>query len=171
MARRGRKKPVERLLHFYLNGELHRTLKRSRAEDLIVAWNYRQGKRVAYSLQDVLKRRQHAYLVSQVAKIIGRHEDTIKRHLYAGDIKFPEQAYSLNGKHTPGRYYWSEDDIRELHNFFKTVHRGRPRRDGTITIGDMPSKAELEALINNEVVLYAKNEDGTFYPVWKQPDW
>ena len=91
--------------------------------------------------------------------------------MYAGNIKFPQQSYSLNGNKTPGKYFWSEDDIRELHNFFKTVHRGRPRVDGKITPGDMPSKAELEAMINQETVLYAKNEDGTFYPVWKQPEW
>jgi hypothetical protein len=171
MARKSRNRTVVKFIYFYLNNDLHKVLRKSRPEDLLIAWNYSEGKRVAYSLQDVMKRKQHAYLVSQVSKLINRHEDTIKRHLYAGNIKFPQQSYSLNGNKTPGKYFWSEDDIRELHNFFKTVHRGRPRVDGKITPGDMPSKAELEAMINQETVLYAKNEDGTFYPVWKQPEW
>jgi hypothetical protein len=157
--------------HFYINNQLHRVLRQSRGEDLLIAWDYQLGKRVAYSLSDVKKNMQHAYPISEVVRIIGKHEDTIKRHLYAGNLKYPQQAYSLNGNKTPGKYYWSESDIRDMHNFFKTVHRGRPRSDGAITVGDMPSRAELEALMKQENVLYIKNDDGTFVPVWKQPEW
>jgi len=39
-----------RLRYFYLNNKLHKVLRRSRAEDLVVAWDYQLGKRVAYSL-------------------------------------------------------------------------------------------------------------------------
>ena len=117
MARKSRNRTVVKFIYFYLNNDLHKVLRKSRPEDLLIAWNYTEGKRVAYSLQDVMKRKQHAYLVSQVSKLINRHEDTIKRHLYAGNIKFPQQSYSLNGNKTPGKYFWSEDDIRELHNF------------------------------------------------------
>jgi hypothetical protein len=166
-----RKVSTEKIKFFYLNGDLHKVLRRSRAEDLIIAWDYKKGKRVAYNLTDVNKNKQHAYQISQVVKIIGKHEDTIKMHLYKGNISFPQQVYSLNGKKTPGRYYWSEDDIRDLHDFFKTVHRGRPRKDGEITVGNMPSRAEIEAMMKQENVLYVKNNDGEFIPVWKQPEW
>ena len=50
-----------RLRYFYLNGKLHKLLRRSRAEDLVIAWDYELGKRVAYSLTDVNKNKQHAY--------------------------------------------------------------------------------------------------------------
>jgi hypothetical protein len=171
MGRKTRSKASTRLRYFYLNGKVHKVLRRSRAEDLLIVWDYQLGKRVAYSLADVNKNKQHAYPISEVSKIIGKHEDTIKWHLYRGDIKFPQQIYSLNGNKTPGKYLWSEDDIREMHNFFKTVHRGRPRNDGGITPGDMPSRAEIEAMMKQEDILYVKNNEGEFIPVWKQPEW
>lgn len=171
MGGKTRRENTTQLRYFYLNGLLHKVLRRSRAEDLLVAWNYSEEKRVAYSLTDVMKNKQHAYPISEVVKIIGKHEDTIKWHLYRGDFKFPQQIYSLNGNKTPGKYFWSEDDIRHMHDFFKTVHRGRPRKDGTITPGDMPSRAELEAMIRQENILYVKNSNGEFVPVWKQPEW
>ena len=87
MGRKTRSKSSTRLRYFYLNGKLHKILRRSRAEDLIVAWDYQLGKRVAYNLTDVEKNKQHAYPISEVVKIIGRHEDTIKQHLYKGNIK------------------------------------------------------------------------------------
>jgi hypothetical protein len=171
MDSKKRRNTSARLRYFYLNEKLHKVLRRSRAEDLIVAWDYQLGKRVAYSLTDVNRNKQHAYSISEVVKILGKHEDTIKFHLYRGDIRFPQQIYSLNGNKTPGKYFWSEDDIREMHDFFKTVHRGRPRKDGGITPGNMPSRAEVEAMMKQEELLYVKNSEGEFVPVWKQPEW
>jgi len=171
MGSKKRDNSASRLRYFYLNGRLHKVLRRSRAEDLLIAWDYQSGKRVAYSLADVNKNKQHAYPISEVVKIIGKHEDTIKLHIYRGSLKAPQQSYSLNGNKTPGKYYWSEDDIRDMHDFFKTVHRGRPRSDGKITIGDMPSRAEIEAMMKQENILYVKNNEGEFIPVWKAPEW
>jgi hypothetical protein len=171
MVIKNRRSTSQQFRYFYLNDKLHRLLRQSRADDLLVAWHYELEKRVAYSLSEVKKTMQHAYPISKVVKIIGKHEDTIKRHLYLGNLKYPQRVYSLNGNKTPGKYYWSEDDIRDMHNFFKTVHRGRPRNDGLITIGDMPSRAEIEALMRQDSILYVKNDDGSFTPVWKQPEW
>jgi len=166
-----KRKTAVKISYFYLNGNLHKALHRNRAEDLLIAWSYVDDKRVAYSLTDVAKNKGSAYTVTQAAKLIGRSTDTIKRHWRAGDIKKPQQVYSLDEKRTPGKVYFSEDDMREMQDFFKTVHRGRPRKDGLITPSDIPSRAELEALMKNEKVLYAKNDSGEFVPVWKQPEW
>ena len=171
MGRKTRRDAATRLRYFYLNGKLHKVLRRSRAEDLIVAWDYQLGKRVAYSLTDVNKNKQYAYSIKEVCKLLGKHEDTIKLHLYKGELRFPQRIYSLNGNKTPGKYFWSQDDIREVHDFFKTLHRGRPRLDGKITPAEMPSRAELEAMMKQENILYVKNSDGEFVPVWKQPEW
>ena len=171
MGRKTRSEASKKLRYFYLNNRLHKLLRRSRAEDLLIAWDYQLDKRVAYSLADVNKNKQHAYPISEVVKIIGKHEDTIKMHLYKGNLSYPQRIYSLNGRKTPGKYMWSEDNIREMHNFFKTVHRGRPRIDGRITPSDMPSRAEIEAIMKQENILYVKNNDGEFVPVWKQPEW
>jgi hypothetical protein len=171
MAVTKRKKPVEKILYFYLNNNIHKALHRNRAEDLLIAWDYSNGKRVAYSLSDVAKNKKAAYTITQAAKLINRSPDTIKRHWRSGEIRRPQQVYSLDEKRTPGKFYFSEDDMRELQDFFKTVHRGRPRKDGMITPSNIPSKAELEALMRNEKVLYAKNDSGEFVPVWKAPEW
>jgi len=165
------KKYVDKVLYFYLDGKLYKTLHRNRAEDLIIVWDYLLEKRVAYSLSDVQKNRTHAYTVTQAAKMINRSVDTIKRHWRDGDIKRPFRTYSLDGQKRPNKYFFSEDDIRAMQEFFKTVHRGRPRKDGLITPSNIPSIAEIEALIRNEKVLYAKNDEGEFVPVWKQPEW
>lgn len=171
MAGRTRKSFAKAPRYFYLNGNLHKVLRRARAEDLLVAFNYQEGKRVAYSLMDVSRNKQHAYPISEVSLIIGKHEDTIKMHLYKGNLQYPQRIYSLNGKKTPGKYFWSEDDIRKMHDFFKTLHRGRPRKDGKITPDEMPSRAEIEAMMKQENVLYVKNKEGEFVPVWKAPQW
>jgi hypothetical protein len=122
-------------------------------------------------LSDVQKNRTNAYTVTQAAKMINRSVDTIKRHWRDEDIKKPFRTYSLDGQKRPNKYFFSEDDIRAMQEFFKTVHRGRPRKDGLITPSNIPSIAEIEALIRNEKVLYAKNDEGEFVPVWKQPEW
>ena len=117
MGRKTRGNATTQLRHFYLNGKLHKVLRRSRAEDLLIAWDYQLGKRVAYSLTDVNKNKQHAYSTSEVVKIIGKHADTIKLHLYKGNIEYPQQTNTIDEERRPGKYYWSEDGIRKLHEF------------------------------------------------------
>lgn len=171
MAKQRRKKVERRFVYFYLNDALHRALQINRADDTIIAWNFVEGKRVAYNYSDVQKSKRHAYTISEVAKLINRHVDTVKRHLRAGDFPKPQQSHALDNKEKLGRYYFSENDIRIIREFFRTVHIGRPRNDGNVTASNIPSKAELEALLRNETVLYAKNDQGEFVPVWKQPEW
>ena len=161
----------KRWTFFYLNEELHKTLRTDRTNNLLVAWNFKQEKRVAYVLADAYRRRQRAYSTGQVAKLMNREVFTIKSHMRKGNIRIPQAAYSLDGGMHRPKYFFSENDIREVHEFFRTLHRGRPRKDGLITTDRVVSKAELEALLRNETVLYTKTDDGEFVPVWKQPEW
>lgn len=171
MAKQRRAKAQRRVLYFYLNDALHKTLQVNRADDTIIAFNFVEGKRVAYNYTDVKKNRKHAYSISEVAKLINRHADTIKRHLRSGDLRKPQQAYALDDKTKLSRYYFKDEDIKEMREFFKTIHIGRPRNDGQITASNIPSKVELEALLRNETVLYIKDNEGDFVPVWKAPEW
>ncbi len=171
MVKQNRKKAERRFIYFYLNDALHRALQVNRPDDTIITWNFVEGKRVAYNYSDVQRNKRHAYTISEVGKIINRHVDTIKRHLRAGDFPKPQQSHALDDKTKLGRYYFSENDIRYIREFFKTIHIGRPRSDGNVTPSNIPSKAELEAMLRNETVLYAKNDQGEFVPVWKQPEW
>lgn len=169
IQKRGRTKKVFR--NFYINGDLHRVLRVSRGEDLLVAWNFNSGKRVAYSWTDVQKNMQHAYSLSQVSSMVNRHKMIIQKYIWDGSIKPVQRAYTLDERKAPGSYYFSEDDIRDLHSFLLTVHIGRPRKDGKITASNLPTRAELEAMLRQEVILYVKDKDGDFAPVWKQPEW
>lgn len=171
MVKQKRTRTKQRILYFYLNDALHRALQINRAEDTIIAFNFVEGKRVAYNYTDVQKNRKHAYSISEVAKLINRHIDTIKRHLRSGELKKPQQAYALDNNNRLGRYYFNDEDIRQVREFFKTIHIGRPRNDGQVTASNIPSKTELDALLRNETVLYAKNKEGEFVPVWKAPQW
>lgn len=171
MAKQSRAKTKRRVLYFYLNNVLHKTLEINRTENLIIAFDFEKGKRVAYNYTDVKKNRKHAYSISEVARLINRHVDTIKRHLRNGNIKKPQQAYALDNKENLGRYYFTDEDIKQVREFFKTIHIGRPRNDGGITASNIPSKVELEAMLRNETVLYVKDKDGEFVPVWKAPEW
>lgn len=171
MANKKRRSPEERFVYFYLNGNLHKVLRRKRSEDLLIAWDYPSGKRVAYILSHVQKSKQRAYSIPQAAKFMNRDPETIKRHIRNGEIKRPQHSYSFDNPDRVLKYFFNEEDIREIHNFFKTVHRGRPRIDGDVTTSKIPSYAELEAMMRNEKILYVKNENGEFVPVWKQPEW
>jgi MerR HTH family regulatory protein len=171
MAKQSRKKNQHRILYFFLNDSLHKALQINRTEDTIIAWNFVEGRRVAYNYTDVQKNKKHAYSISEAAKLINRHVDTIKRHLRSGDIKKPQQAHALDDKSKLGRYYFTDAEIKEMREFFKTIHIGRPRNDGGVTASNIPSKVELEAMLRNETVLYVKDNDGDFVPVWKQPEW
>ena len=91
MARKKSKK--QRVKYFFANKELHKILRLSRGEDLVVAWNYPQGKRVAYIYSDVQSRMQRAYSVSEVSKIFKRHKRSINRYLFEDSIK--EIKYSI----------------------------------------------------------------------------
>mgnify|MGYP003346900753 CR=1 FL=1 len=107
MAKQKRAKTKQRILYFYLNDALHRALQINRAEDTIIAFNFVEGKRVAYNYTDVQRNRKHAYSISEVAKLVNRHIDTIKRHLRSGEIRKPQQAYALDDSTKLGRYYFT----------------------------------------------------------------
>lgn len=135
------------------------------------AWCYREGKRKGYVWSDVRKRMEVALPIAEVAKLIGRHRVQIENYILKGFIKSPQRVYTLDGNAKPGKYMFSESDVMGLHDYLLTVHIGRPRRDGRITPGRMPSKAELRAMMRHDTMTYVKNADGEFTPVWKEVDW
>lgn len=166
------KKKRSPLRYFFLNGEHHKVLKISRAEDTIIAWNYAEDKRVMYVWSVARRSMTRAFTVKEVSKIFNRDRLVIHSYIKNGKIKRPAIAPPLNKDSSrPGKYLFSEDDMRQLHEYLLTVHRGRPRKDGLVTQSKLMSKSELEAIMKEEKILYTKAEDGEFIPVWTQPDW
>jgi hypothetical protein len=170
--RHGRKRRKARLRYFYLNGDLHKVLSVNRAQDFAVCWNFPQGKRAGYVWSDVRKRAEKAFTMKQVGAMVGRHRVNIERDILNGNIKAPQRSYTLDGNKRLLYYFFSEEDIFDLHSYLLTVHIGRPRKDGQILPRQtIPSKAELRAMIRHDIVTYVKTEDGEFVPVWKEQDW
>lgn len=172
MAKSSRRKKASSIKYFFLNGEHHKVLRISRAEDILIAWNYVEQKRCSYIWSVARNSITRAFTIKDVSKIFDRDRLVIHSYISKGKIKKPAVAEPPDSKtERPGRYLFSEDDMRDLHSYLLTVHRGRPRNDGTITQSKVMSRAELEAIMKEDTVLYTKTSDGEFVPVWKQPDW
>lgn len=166
-GKRKRKRRNPPLRYFYLNGDLHRTLHISRGEDILTAWNYPQHKRAGYSYTDVRRRAEKAYTTKEVCQLLNRGRDSIAHAIMRGDITPPQITYGLSEHKKRHKYMWSEKDILEAHAYFRQQHKGPPRKDGLITVQSMPTETELRAMMRQEVVMYQKQEDGTFVPTWR----
>ena len=158
MARENRQRLRKKFVYFFLNGKVHKVLRLSRARDEVIAWSYLDKKRMMYSYSQVDKNMEKAYSISEVSKILGRHRVTIEEYILQGKIKQPQKVYPIsNPESTWSKYMLSESDILDIHQFI--IDAGHIR--------DLPSKAELQALLKHSLIMYTKTEDGKFVPVWK----
>lgn len=161
------KKPWKRpLRYFYLNGELHRNLRINRPANTIKAYNFTQGKTVTYVYSDVKKMHEKAFTSTEVAAMVNRSWRRIMKFIADGEIIPPQHVYVPDEPDRVVKYMWREKDIMQLHAYLLTVHRGRPRHDGEITPGKMPTATELRAMIRQEAILYVKRGD-EFIPTWR----
>jgi len=124
--RHRRKRRKARLRYFYLNGDLHKVLSVSRAQDFAICWNFQQGKRAGYVWSDVRKRAEKAFTTKQVGAMIGRHRVNIERDILDGKIKAPQRSYTLDSNRRLLYYFFSEENVYDLHSYLLTVHIGRP---------------------------------------------
>ena len=158
MARENRQRLRKKFVYFFLNGKVHKVLRLSRAKDEVVAWSYVDKKRVMYSYAQVDKNMERAYTVLEAGKILGRHRVTIEEYILQGKIKQPQKVYPIsNPDSTWSKYMLSESDILDIHQFI--IDAGHIR--------DLPSRAELQALLKHNLILYTKTTEGKFVPVWK----
>lgn len=158
MSRTKRNAARKKFLYFFLNKKLHRVLKSSRAKDELIAWCYLDKKRVLYSYSQVNKNMENAYSMVQVGKILNRHKITIEDYILEGKIKEPQRIYPIGNPESKwSKYMFSESDIYDLHEFI--LDSGYASQ--------VPSKAELSAILKSNLILYTKTEEGKFVPVWK----
>ena len=149
---------------------LHKKLFINRGADQIVTWCYPLEKRVTYTYSDVIKRKEPAFTTVEVGKMLHRSKSRLKFAIANGFISEPQYTYGLSEVKQKHQHMWSEENIMEAHDYFLTVHRGKPRKDKKITPQFMPSKREIRAMIRQEEVLYVKDESGEFKPVWRAQD-
>jgi hypothetical protein len=158
MARKTRSGIRKKFLYFFLNNQLHKVIRLSRARDEVIAWRYSDKKRVLYSYVDVQKNMENAYTIRQVGAILGRHKVTIEEYILQGKISTPQKVYPIsNPDSTWYKFMFSESDILKLHEYI--LEAGYTK--------NIPSRAELRALLKNNMILYTKVNDSEFVPVWK----
>lgn len=158
MVRSKRKTPQKKFRYFFLNNKIHKVLSASRAKDELIAWCYPDKKRVLYPYSQVKKNMENAYSIAQVSKILNRHRVTIQDYILDEKIISPQKIYPIgNIDSTWFQYMFSQKDILDLHEYL--LESGY--------ISDLPSKAELLALLKHNLILYTKTEEGKFVPVWK----
>jgi hypothetical protein len=156
--------------YFYLNTNdrgplLHRREFINRGEDIIEAWCYPLGKRVAYTYSDVRERYEAAFTTPEVCKMLNRGHDHMRHAIMEGKIEPPQFTYTLDNKRFKLKYMWHESDIMKARDFYSSQHPGRSRVPKPI-----PTRRELRAMLRQEQVLYVKNDNGEFVPTWKAPD-
>lgn len=158
MAGTKRQRIRKRFIYFFLNGKLHKVIKASRSKDEIIAWCYPEHKRVMYSYSQVEKYKQNAYSLTEVGSLIGRHKVTIEEYVIDGKVKEPQKVYPIGKPESNWyKYMMSETDVLDLHQFILDAGYSK----------NLPSRAELQALLKHNMILYTKSSEGNFVPVWK----
>jgi len=160
MARRKRARTKKNFRYFFLNEKLHKVLKSSRVKDQIIAWSYLDKKRVLYSYAEVIKYMERAYSLKEVCFILDKHVVTVKDYIGEGKIRQPQKIYPIGNSESTkwSQYMFNQKDILELHDYILSSGRNTE---------NLPTKTELLALLNHNVILYTKTSEGTFVPVWK----
>ena len=158
MARKQRQRTRQKLQYFFLNEKIHKVIKSSRAKDELVAWCYPDKKRVLYSYSLVQKNMENAYTIKSAGELLNRHKVTIEEYILKGKIKEPQKVYPIGNPDSKWfKFMLSESDILDIHQFI--LDAGYLR--------DLPSRAELKALLKHNLILYTKTNEGSFVPVWK----
>lgn len=152
-------------IHWFLDGDLHKNLAINRGRDLLVAWNFPEHKKVTLNYTYVMRNKQKAFTTQEAGRMINRSRVSIQNAIDRGDVPTPPYSYSLaTGRKKEN--WWDEKNLLGLLDYFASVHRGRPRRDGETTEWNLPTPRELRALIHDEDVMYVKR-DGVFVPTWR----
>ena len=158
MAGKKRQRTRKSFLYFFLNDKIHKVIRTHRAKDELVAWCYPDRKRVMYSYSQVEKYMGNAYTTRQVGEMVGKHKVTIEEYILQGKIQTPQRVYPIaNPDSTWNKFMFSEKDIMDLHEFIADIGYSK----------NLPTKAELQAILKHNLILYTKTDEGKFVPVWK----
>jgi hypothetical protein len=151
-------------IYFFLDGVLHRKVRINRALDLIYCVKYPEYVMVAYPWRETRKKQRRAYTTTEVCALVNRGKRQLRLHIERGNIKPPHRAQRPGGK--GWWYFFSEEDIMEIREFFAGVHYGRPRKDGMVTSFKVPPREQLRRDLGKTRTVYVKNDEGELVPVW-----
>jgi hypothetical protein len=157
---------------FFLNNDLVRLVHYNRPNNICSFYNITKGTNHSMVYSDFKKHRKKAYSIAKTLRIFKRSRVHLERLIKVGLIPPPTGA-GLDGTRQFQRLsYYSEDDLFTIREALGTLHRGRPRKDGRITPRkDVPTENELRSLLGDAIMLYTKNKDGEFIPIWAEETW
>jgi hypothetical protein len=174
MATQKRKKIPSELRYFFLDKKLYKLLKVQIYTNLATAWDYSAQERVVYQWSDLQKDAKPAMSAGTVVDLLGINKVSLWRYQEMGLIKKPLLARGIGDTMVIDSYsgavkwrWYSPDDVLDIHSAIIDYHKGNPGW----RLPKFPTKAELVSKLNKTEVLYYKNEDGDFLPVWKAPNW
>ena len=74
---------------FFLNGDLHRLVRKSAAQNICYALNFKTNTINKYTYKDYKAFKKKAYTISEVAQVLRRHVERIRHAMYTGQVKKP----------------------------------------------------------------------------------
>ena len=157
---------------FFLNNELVKLIHSNKANNICILYNYITDKEQSMLYSDFKKHRKKAYTVKNTLMIFRRSRVHLERLITKG-IVMPPTGATVGGKRQwRSMSYYSEDDLFKIRDGLASIHSGRPRKDGKVTPRkDVLTERELRSLIGEAIMLYTKNKDGEFIPVWAEETW
>jgi hypothetical protein len=159
---------------FFINKRLHRILKINRPANLVEAWCYDDGCKVTLLYSEYKTKSQKAVSIKEAAAMLNIHKDTIKNAMYSNSIHRPQHSYPIGSMSKDSvratTYWFSLENLLETWEYLMTVHQGRPRYDGEIMPNQrLPTRAELIARFQGEVVLFSRSDAEHYVPLYSPP--
>jgi hypothetical protein len=158
--------------YFIINKRLHRILKVNRPANLVEAWSFDEGQKVILLYSEYRAKAQKCLRTKDAANVLNVSRRTLAGVLYSGAIREPARTAPYGNMSPDAKrvHWWSLENILEAHDYMMTIHVGRPRKDGQINPNQkLPTRAEVIARMNDEVVLYTLGSDGIYDPVYEPP--
>lgn len=156
---------------FFLEGVLYRKIKTLPADNLIIVENLQTNERTAFVWTVVRHKIEKAWQTANVAALMGRSSASVRAAVANGRIKISGIIYNKEIPTLPDRYYWSKDDILNLHEYFRKFSSEQKTKDGTWRKAKgIPSRVELLQMMDTGVVSYIRTKDGEYIPAFMSPD-
>lgn len=167
--------------HFFWDKKLHKVLRINRPANLVEAWCFQDRKSVTLLHTDFRTNAKPAIQTGDAAVLLNTTIRTLKLYIARGDIRTGDHSYALDGKYGASesseynrakyKIWWGEHHLMEIHEYLINSSPVFSRPGRPALRNGLPTKAEIHAYFNNSPVMYVKNNEGEFIPVFNQPKW
>lgn len=136
--------------YVFMAGDLCKILHISPAHDQVIFYNYSDKSEKIGSLQGALLIASPALRIGEVAKMLDRKPDTIRKWEQKEWIPEAQQWDIGGGGKKKNVRFYSPKDVEAIRDLVSSVHQGRPRKDKRVT-NSLPSEGNLKILIRERV--------------------